>query len=101
SDIISICGGVNLFASAPTLTAVIGMENLLEAHPQAILSSVSSQVDEREIRLESWIGGSAMEGSDVIFIHSDLIHRQTPRILQAVRKVCEGLEKIRSAPRRG
>lgn len=101
SDIISICGGVNLFASAPTLTAVIGMENLLEAHPQAIVSSVSSQVDEREIRLESWIGGSAMEGSDVIFIHSDLIHRQTPRILQAVRKVCEGLEKIRSAPRRG
>jgi iron complex transport system substrate-binding protein len=94
---INVCGGTNLFASAPALTPVIGMENLLEAHPQAIVSSVSSDFDEREIRREGWIGGGALEGSPVIFIHPDLIHRQTPRILQAVRKVCEELEKVRSA----
>jgi iron complex transport system substrate-binding protein len=101
SDIISICGGVNLFASAPALTPVIGMENLLEAHPQAIVSSISPQLNRGEMRSEGWIGGGAMESGEMIFIHPDLIHRQTPRILQAVRKVCEELEKVRSAPRSG
>jgi iron complex transport system substrate-binding protein len=100
SNMINVCGGTNLFASAPALTPVIGMESLLETHPQAIVSSVSSESDEREIRLDGWIGGGAMEGSPVIFIHPDLIHRQTPRILQAVRKVCEEMEKVRSAPGR-
>jgi iron complex transport system substrate-binding protein len=100
SNIIDICGGTNLFASAPTLTPVIGMENLLEARPQAIVSSVSAGFDEREIRPDSWIGRSAMESSHVIFIDPDLIHRQTPRLLPAVRKVCEELEKVRSAPDR-
>jgi iron complex transport system substrate-binding protein len=100
SNIIDICGGTNLFASVPTLTPVIGMENLLEARPQAIVSSVSAGFDEREIRPDSWIGGSAMESSRVIFIDPDLIHRQTPRLLPAVRKVCEELEKVRSAPDR-
>ncbi|MBN9124358.1 MAG: cobalamin-binding protein [Nitrosospira sp.] len=101
SDIISICGGVNMFASAPALTPVIGMENLLEVRPRAIVSSISPRFDGREIRLDGWIRGSAMEGSDVIFIHPDLIHRQTPRILQAARKVCEELDKVRFATRSG
>jgi iron complex transport system substrate-binding protein len=98
SDIISICGGVNMFASAPTLTPLIGIENLLEAHPQAIISSVPPESGEkgREIHLAGWTNRSAVEGSHVIFIHPDLIHRQTPRILQAARKVCAELDKIRS-----
>jgi iron complex transport system substrate-binding protein len=100
SDVINICGGMNAFASVPTLTPVIGMENLLEAHPQAILSSISPQFEEREIRSDGRIGGNATEGGRVIFVHPDLIHRQSPRILQAARKVCEGLEKVRSAPDR-
>jgi iron complex transport system substrate-binding protein len=100
SDIINTCGGVNLFASVPTLTPVIAMENLLEAHPQAIVSSISPGFDEREILSEGLAGARAMEGSRVIFVHPDLMHRQTPRILQAARQICEGLEKVRSAPRR-
>jgi iron complex transport system substrate-binding protein len=96
SDIINICGGTNLFASAQTLTPVIGMENLLEAHPQAIVSSISPNFDEREIRSDGLIGERAMEGSQVIFVHPDLMHRQTPRILRAARTFCEELEKVRS-----
>jgi iron complex transport system substrate-binding protein len=97
SDIIDTCGGVNLFASAPTLTPVIAMENLIEAHPQAIVSSMSLQLDERETQGGAWVGGSAMEDTHLIFVHPDLMHRQTTRILQAARKVCEELEKVRSA----
>jgi iron complex transport system substrate-binding protein len=100
SDVINICGGANLFASAPTLTPVIAMENLLEAHPRAIVSSILPQFDEREVRSNGLIDECAMEGSQVIFVHPDLMHRQTPRILQAARKVCEGLEKVRTAPDR-
>lgn len=87
-----------MFASAPTLTPLIGMENLVEAHPQAIISSVPPEFDEngREVHLGGWINRNALEGSHVILIHPDLIHRQTPRILQAARKVCVELDKVRS-----
>ena len=33
SDIINICGGINVFASAPSLTPVYLRGNLLEADP--------------------------------------------------------------------
>ena len=42
SDIINICGGINVFASTPSLTPVVSEENLLMADPDAIISSVSA-----------------------------------------------------------
>ena len=95
SDIIDICGGINVFASAASLTPVISAENLLEADPQAVISSLSLEFAETGIR-ERLSTISAVRNNHLFFVHPDLLHRQTPRILQAAQKVCAQLEAVRS-----
>lgn len=95
SDIIGICGGINVFASATSLTPVISAESLLEADPQAVISSASLELAETEVRERlSYI--SAVRSNHLFFVHPDLMHRQTPRILQAAKNVCAQLEEVRS-----
>ena len=99
SDIIELCGGVNIFASSSALTPVISMENLLEAGPQVIISSVSREFAESEVRvlLRRLSHISAIRHNHLYFVHPDLIHRQTARMIQAAKMVCAQLENARSA----
>ncbi|SOD40224.1 cobalamin-binding protein [Nitrosovibrio sp. Nv4] len=98
SDIIDICGGVNIFASAPSLTPVISAENLLEADPQAVISSVSLEFAETGTKrmLRGFPDLSAVRNNHLFFVHPDLLHRQTVRMLQAAKTVCAKLESVRS-----
>lgn len=95
SDIINICGGINVFASAPALTPVISAENLLEADPQAIISSIPQNGAAEWLRQLSHI--SAVRNGHWFLVHPDLMNRPTPRMLQAVKSVCAQLEKVRSS----
>ena len=95
SDIIKICGGVNVFASASSLTPMISAENLLEADPQAIISSVSLEFTETGMK-QRLPDISAVKSDYLFFVHPDLMHRQTPRMLQAARTVCTRLDGVRA-----
>ena len=99
SDIINVCGGINVFASAPSLTPVISAEDLLEADPQAIISNVSLEFVETGVRerLRRLSHISAVKSDHLFFVHHDLMHRQTPRMLQAAKTVCTQLERVRSS----
>ncbi|SFO08881.1 cobalamin-binding protein [Nitrosospira briensis] len=98
SDIIGICGGVNVFRSAPSLTPVISPENLVEADPQAIISSASDEFAETGARNLSrrFPQVSAVRNSHLFFVHPDLLHRQTVRMLRAAKTVCAQLDSVRS-----
>ena len=96
SDIIKICGGVNVFASASSLTPMISAENLFEADPQAIISSVSLEFTETGMK-QRWPYVSAVKSDYLFFVPPDLMHRQTPRMLQAARTVCTQLDGVRAA----
>lgn len=95
SDIIKICGGVNVFASASSLTPMISVENLLEADPQAIISSVSLDFTGTGMK-QRLPEVSAVKNDYLFFVHPDLLHRQTPRALQAAKTVCTQLEAVRA-----
>jgi len=98
SDIINICGGINVFAAAPSLTLVISAESLLETDPQIIISStpiVSAGTGAREL-WQRFPHIRAVRNNHLFFVHPDLIHRQTPRMLQATKTVCEQIEGARS-----
>lgn len=99
SDIIHICGGVNVFSSASSLAPVISSESLLKADPQAIISSISLEFAEIEVKelLRRLSHMRAVRSNHLFFVHPDLIHRQTPRMLQAAQTVCAQLEEVRSS----
>jgi iron complex transport system substrate-binding protein len=102
SDIIGICGGVNVFGSAPSLTPVISPENLVEADPQAIISSASHEFAETGAKDLSrrFPQVSAVRNSHLFFVHPDLLHRQTVRMLRAAKTVCAQLDSVRSSQRK-
>jgi iron complex transport system substrate-binding protein len=98
SDIINICGGINVFAAAPSLTPVISAESLLEADPQIIISSMplgSPETGARELR-QRFPHIRAVRNHHLFFVHPDLILRQTARMLMATKTVCEQVESARS-----
>lgn len=99
SDILNLCGGVNVFASAPSLTPVISAEDLIEADPEAIISSGSSERGQTGVEgLRRQLPNvSAIRNNHLFFVTPDLIYRQTLRMLQAARVVCEQLESVRSS----
>jgi iron complex transport system substrate-binding protein len=99
SDIINICGGINIFESASSITPVISAENLLEADPSVIISSVPLGSAETGVEglFRRFPQIRAVRSDYLFFVHPDILHRQTVRILQAAKTVCAQLESTRSS----
>jgi iron complex transport system substrate-binding protein len=98
SQVISLCGGRNIFADLSTLAPAVNPEAVLAADPQAIISS--GKVGERPDWLKSWEAWpqlSAVKNRQLYVIDPDLIQRQTPRILRGARIMCHQLQRARQA----
>lgn len=96
SDVLGLCGGRNIFAGASSLTPTVAVESVLAEDPEAIIAS-GALYAERGL-LDGWRRYprlAAMRRGHVFFIHPDLIQRQTPRILQGARQMCEQIEQVR------
>ncbi|MCM8596770.1 cobalamin-binding protein [Accumulibacter sp.] len=97
SDVIRLCGGENVFAQIEALAAVVSVEAVVAANPEAI---VASGMDEsRPEWLDDWRRWPAVQAvarSNLFFVPPDLIQRHTPRLLEGAELFCEHLEKARS-----
>jgi iron complex transport system substrate-binding protein len=100
SQVITLCGGVNIFADLPTLAPAVTPEAVLAADPQVIIASGKAR--ERPDWLASWQAWqhlSAVKNGQLYVIDPDLIQRQTPRILDGARILCQQLQQARNASR--
>jgi iron complex transport system substrate-binding protein len=98
NDVIDLCGGRNVFSDLPSLTPRVDVESVLRKNPDAILASGHdpSWPAWRE-RWRAWPALSAAARGNLFFIPPDLIHRNSPRILQGAEQVCDALEKVRES----
>ena len=97
SDVITLCGGENVFASLPQLAPQIGVEAVLRAAPEAIIASGSD--DERPEWLDRWRDWRhlpAAQADTLYHVPPDLIQQPTPRLLDGAQILCEALEDARS-----
>lgn len=96
SDVISHCGGKNVFAQAIPPAPKVNVEAVLAQDPELI---VASGVDEHKPTwLESWRqwpNMRAVRNNNLFHIPPDIIQRHTPRILEGVRLMCEFVEKAK------
>jgi iron complex transport system substrate-binding protein len=96
SDVLSMCGGQNIFAGLPGLTPAIGPENLLAADPDAIVGGNSA--DTRESFVKAWQPHEelrAARAKHVYFVEPDLLQRAGPRLLEGARQICTALDMAR------
>jgi iron complex transport system substrate-binding protein len=101
SQVISLCGGRNIFADAATLAPRVNIESVLALAPEAIIASGMS--DLRPHWLDDWRRYPtlpAVRDNGLFFIHPDLLERPTARVLRGAQTLCEQLDTLRNLPPR-
>lgn len=96
SQVINLCGGTNIFSDLPTLAPQISIESVLNRNPDVII--VSGQGDKQPELLDhwrEWKNMAAVKADNLFFIHPDLMHRHTPRLLQGAEQLCGYLDEAR------
>jgi iron complex transport system substrate-binding protein len=97
NDIISLCGGENIFADLSMVAPKVSIEAVITRNPQAI---VASGMDiERPEWLDDWLRWpdlDAVSAGHLFFIPPDYLQRHTPRALQGARQMCQYLDQARN-----
>ncbi|MFK5915220.1 MAG: cobalamin-binding protein [Woeseiaceae bacterium] len=96
SDIISLCGGENVFAELSILTPRISLESVLTSKSEVIVSGGMGKA--RPDWLDDWKAWPelpAVKNKHLYFIEPALMQRVGPRILDGADKLCEILDKAR------
>ncbi|MBL4820425.1 MAG: cobalamin-binding protein [Gammaproteobacteria bacterium] len=96
NDIISLCGGRNIFADLSLVAPKVSKESVLARNPQIIIASGMDIA--RPEWLDSWLEWPslpAVSHGHLYFIPPDLLQRHTPRALQGATAMCEQINNVR------
>ena len=95
SDVITLCGGENIFADVNLLTPPVTMEAVIAGRPEVILGGASAGGEKEFAR--RWRASSVppLSGLPAYYVNPDVIQRQTPRIVEGAKAVCSALEGVR------
>ena len=97
NDVIQLCGGRNVYADLPGLTPRVDVESMVQRNPEVILASGYEPLwPEWRDRWRTWPMLAAVAQDNLFLIPPDLIHRQSPRILEGAERVCAVLEQARA-----
>jgi iron complex transport system substrate-binding protein len=94
SDLIGICGGLNVFADLSDLAPMISVEAVLQRDPEVLLASADAGADAFS-DWDRWPEIAANKYANRFMIPADEIGRATPRLLVAAKAICATLEQAR------
>jgi iron complex transport system substrate-binding protein len=97
SEVLSLCGGDNIFASLSTLAPVVDREAVLARNPDVILIGASGSDGRREA--DAWnrfASIAAVRNRHIDLVDPSLMGRMAPRILRGVEEVCSALDRARN-----
>jgi iron complex transport system substrate-binding protein len=96
SRVLSICRGVNIFASATPEVFQPSLETLLQLNPQVVLRGANPQSNRvHDDRI--YQGLAAFRRGQIFSVNADLILRPGPRLIDAAAQVCGVLDGARTA----
>jgi iron complex transport system substrate-binding protein len=89
NQIIELCGGKNIFASAHGIAPQVNFEAVLAANPDVIISTATS-ADWKEI-WQTWRTLPAVKNQFIYSVNSDWLERAGPRLLNGAEAVCRDI----------
>jgi iron complex transport system substrate-binding protein len=96
SEVISLCGGDNVFAQLSTLAPAVDREAVVARDPDVILIGASGADGARQAaEWNRFPNLQAVKKHHVFTVDPSLIGRMAPRILDGVQAVCASLDKAR------
>jgi iron complex transport system substrate-binding protein len=96
SEVITLCGGRNVFGDATALAPRISVESVLLRNPDAIVASGMGEA--RPEWLDQWRAYpslKAVAGDALFFVNPNHLQRPTARILLGAQSLCEQLDQMR------
>jgi iron complex transport system substrate-binding protein len=97
TDMIELCGGINVFSDAAALVPYVNIESVVAANPQIIISGGNNKSDLLDSGFwRKWSGISAVKNQHLYAISSDLLQRHSDRILDGTGLMCEYIDLVRS-----
>lgn len=96
SNIINLCGGINVFSELEALTPVISREAVIASGAEVIVAGgMGNKRPEWANEWKSWRQLAAVKKEQIYFINPDIMQRVGPRILQGADRLCELLDNAR------
>lgn len=96
NDIVTLCGGRNIFADISLVAPKVSVEAVLARNPSAIIAS--GMDIERPEWLDDWKRWptiTAIQHGNLFFVPPDLLQRHTPRALLGAQMLCEQVAQAR------
>lgn len=94
SEALALCGARNVFADLPQLVPQVSAEAVLAARPDAI---VTGRLDAgKPDGLDRWRGLRSLQGTALLTVNPDTLHRATDRMAAGARELCLSLDAVRT-----
>lgn len=94
NEVISLCGGKNIFAELRGVAPEINIEAVIKANPDVIISNESR--DAWKAKWREWPELTAVKQNDLFSLDPDLIERAGPRVLNGAEKMCKMIAVVRT-----
>lgn len=95
SDVIRLCGGVNIFAELAVKSPRVDIEAVIARRPQVIVAGIDEGRTHWLPQWRQWADLPAVAGGHLYAIDPELITRHTPRVLKGARQLCKYLQQVR------
>jgi ABC-type Fe3+-hydroxamate transport system substrate-binding protein len=95
SQAIELCGGRNIFADLSELAPAVGVEAVLAANPDVILS-IDDTVPKPREHWAQWKQLRAIRHDNVFAMPADDLARPTLRLIHGITVLCDALDKARA-----
>lgn len=101
SDLLTLCGGRNLFASESPLVPTVSVEAVVAGNPEVMLTAgTGATPSDRPLAdfamWEKWKQVTAVARGNLFTINGDLVNRAGPRVVQGAEQICKDLDTARS-----
>ncbi len=96
SDVITLCGGNNVFADAPATHPVTNVESVIALDPEVIIAS--GMGEERPEWLDEWKRWpsiTAVREQQLYFIEPSILQRHSTRIIDGAEQLCADVDRAR------
>lgn len=95
-QVVTLCGGVNLFGELARLVPRLDDESVLAADPEVIIAGGMGEENRHWLtHWEQYPTLTAVARDNLFFVPPSLIQRPTPRLLEGSRILCDKLEVAR------
>jgi ABC-type Fe3+-hydroxamate transport system substrate-binding protein len=93
SQVIEMCGGVNVFADLPMPSPQVSLEAVIDKNPDVIVTGPSDSGDTSS--WHQWPQLQAVASGALLETDPDTLHRPTPSLISGATALCSAMDKVR------